>query len=187
MTRRNFSLSALALVLAIVTTGTAQARSRHDDPEVRAVDIQFTDPGLLTGVQNVRCGSQQPGVCELEFRGHSTVTGTMTGFTDYTMWAHGNTDGSKSYYTLETFTGAVDGCGRGTFGFVTEDGVVGATPSATDPLGNDIHATWTVVPDSGTGDLTRLVSGGGEQHGVTYPDTSTHGQMTGTITCASSG
>ena len=182
MKRMMIVLSA-TLVLAIGTSDPAHAGTRKSEPRVLPIDAQFVDPGVLTGVQAARCGAQQPGVCEFEARGHSTVTGTMTGFTDYTIWVHGNPDGSKSWYSLETFTGTLDGCGRGTFGFVAEDGVVEAAPSSTDPLGNDFHARVSVVPQSGTGDLTRLVAGSGEEHGVVYPDTSGHGQMTGTVTC----
>ena len=161
----------------------ALARSKGQGRRTLVVDIHFTDPGVLTGIQTVRCGIEQPGGCEAEFRGHSTVTGTMTGWTDYTMWAHGNPDGSKSWYTHETFTGTVDGCGRGTFEFMAEDGVVESSPSETDPTGQDFHAAWSVIPDAGTGDLARLVGGGGEQNGITYPDTSSHGTMIGTIEC----
>ena len=91
----------------------AQAESEPQDstPLTIHVDSQFKDPGELTDIQRARCGMAQPGVCEAQLGGHSTLTGTMSGWTDYTTWGHGNTDGSISYYSHETFTGSVAGCG----------------------------------------------------------------------------
>jgi hypothetical protein len=149
------------------------------------VDSRFTDPGQLTGMRGASCGVAQPGVCEFSFTGHSTVTGSLSGWTDYAMWGHGNTDGSMSYSTRETFTGTVSGCGRGTFDFVSEGGRIEPGPSSEDPSGQRVHAPWTLVPGSGTGDLVGLVSGSGVLEGVAYPDTSTRGRWTGVLRCRS--
>jgi hypothetical protein len=173
--------------LVAITVWFAGTAAEAAPPETIAVAVRFRDPGILTGLQAVRCGTQQAGGCELEVRGHSTVTGSWTGWTDYTMWAHGNPDGSKDYYTYETFTGTVDGCGRGRFDFVTEHGHVQSSPSVANPPGNDFVATWTIVPGSGSGGLARVSRGHGEQRGTTYPDTSSAGTMTGGLRCEPAG
>ena len=147
------------------------------------INSQFTDPGELTDMHHTRCGALQPGLCEVELGGHSRVTGTMAGWTDYTTWAHGNADGSQSYYTHETFTGTVAGCGRGTFEFVVEDGQLSAGPSDEDPAGEHVHGAWSMVPGSGTGDLARVTAGHGVEDGVAYPDLSAKGTFTGEVTC----
>lgn len=158
------------------TGGAASDRTIH-------VDTHFTDAGELTDAQRVRCGEGQPGACEFQTGGHSTLTGTLTGWTDYTGWTHNNPDGSQTYYTHETFTGTVAGCGRGTFEFLSEDAVVESGPSSEDPSARDFHGPWTLVPGSGTGDLARLHGGSGEIRGVFYADTSTRGTVSGELTC----
>jgi hypothetical protein len=163
--------------------GTANASAAPAAAGTVVINSQFTDPGELTGVQHTRCGGLQPGLCEFELGGHSRLTGTMAGWTDYTTWAHGNADGSQSYYTHETFTGTVAGCGRGTFDFVVEDGQLSAGPDSEDPAGRHFRGTWTMVPDSGTGDLARVSAGHGEEDGVAYPDLSLKGTFTGQLTC----
>ena len=150
------------------------------------IESEFKDPGELTDVQRARCGVAQPGICEAQLGGHSTLTGTMNGWTDYTTWGHPNADGSTSYYTYETFTGTVAGCGRGTFDFVVDDGRVDSGPSDQNPAARHLHGSWNPVPRSGTGDLTRLSAGHGQEDGLYYPDSSLSGAFTGDLTCGSS-
>ena len=185
---RIMSIGAVVSVGALGTTlaggpAYASTSTKHRTVTI-TVNTQFTDPGMLTDPQGVRCGYAQPGVCELEFGGHSSLTGTLTGWTDYTAWARGNADGSQTWYAYETFTGTIEGCGRGTFDFVVENGTVSASPDANDPLARDVAGDWSLEPGSGTGDLARVVSLTGAEHSLIYPDTSTKGSFTGTITCA---
>lgn len=182
MTKHSMLLSAgLAGILGtlVCASGTAHAANR------RAIQVQsqFKDPGELTDVQRVRCGVLQPGVCEIQLGGHSTLTGTLSGYTDYTTWAHNNLDGSTSYYTRETFTGTLAGCGRGTFDFMVDDGHVDAAPMANDPLARHLHGTWHLVPGSGTGDFARVTAANGVEDGKFYPDSSLAGAFTGDVTC----
>jgi hypothetical protein len=161
----------------------AGSEAQDSTPTTVSVESQFKDPGELTDIQRARCGVAQPGVCEAQLGGHSTLTGTMSGWTDYTTWGHGNADGSISYYSHETFTGSVAGCGRGSFEFVVEDGRVGSGPSDQDPAAKHLHGSWILVPRSGTGDLARLIAGNGEEDGLYYPDSSLSGAFTGSVTC----
>jgi len=161
----------------------AGSEAQASPPSTIHIESQFKDPGELTDIQRARCGMAQPGACEAQLGGHSTLTGTMSGWTDYTTWGHGNTDGSISYYSQETFTGSVAGCGRGTFEFVVDDGHVSSGPSDQDPAAKHLHGSWTLVPRSGTGDLARLTAGNGEEDGLYYPDSSLSGAFTGTLTC----
>jgi len=169
----------VAATMLLVTPGIAAAASRH------TIDVQsqFKDPGELTDMQRVRCGLLEPFVCEVQLGGHSTLSGTMHGYTDYTTWAHANMDGSTSYYTRETFSGTVAGCGRGTFDFMVDDGHVDATPMAGDPLARHLHGTWHLVPGSGTGDLAKVTSADGVEDGKYYPDSSLSGAFTGSVAC----
>lgn len=185
MTKPATHVRVVALIAGLSATGIGLPASGSAEAGAGGgIDVRthFTDPGLVTGLRAARCAPVvQPGVCELEFRGHSTSTGTMTGWSDYTIWGHGNPDGSLSFYADETFTGAVAGCGRGTFEFVLGNGRVEADPQ--NPALQHEHADWSLVPASGTGDLRRLRAGNGVEDGVVYPDTSNEGLFTGTLSC----
>ena len=182
MTTKHLTRSALVTIMA-GTLASAPAIAEAAPRRAIHVDSQFKDPGELTDVQRVRCGLLEPGVCEIQLGGHSTLTGTMSGYTDYTTWAHNNIDGSSSYYTYETFTGTIAGCGRGTFDFMVDDGQLDATPMADDPLARHFHGTWHLVSGSGTGDLAKVTAADGIEDGKFYPDTSTSGSFTGEVTC----
>jgi len=181
---KTMTAAAALAALTMTMAGTpAEAATKQRTVTIK-VHTQFTDPGMLTNAQGVRCGYAQPGVCELEFAGHSTLSGTLSGWTDYTVWAHGNVDGSQSWTAYEKFTGTVAGCGRGTFDFVVNDGTVSASPDADDPLAKDVAGSWSFQPGTGTGNLARVVSLSGAEQSLMYPDTSTKGSFTGTITCS---
>ena len=167
---------ALLMAAGVVTADGADASAAH----TVTVDSHFDDPGFLTGVRNVSC-SPLGGVCLVTYRGHSAVTGTLSGWTDYTAWLWMHADGSTTFTTHETFTGAVDGCGLGSFDFVISDGTVTGPDPATQTF--TVHGTWTVVDGSGTGALAG-VSGSGAEDGVSSADTSTSGTLTGALTCA---
>lgn len=164
-----------------VAWGGAMAGARADGGRSLEVRADFQDPGFLTHIRSVSCGplTEQ---CEVEYAGHSVVSGTLSGFTDYTAWLRPHPDGTTSYWTRETFTGTVAGCGTGTFEFLISDGTVGS-PGPDNGFTFPLHGTWTLVPGSGTGALTALTTGSGDETGTSYADTSTVGQLTGQLTC----
>jgi len=185
--RRACAAASAAAVLVTFATW-APVTGAHAHPTSAApltIDVRstFTDPGLLTGARDVRCGYAQPGVCELTFVGHSDIAGGLTGFTDYTLWVTSNPDGSQDWHSYETFTGTVAGCGRGTFDFEVEGGTIESGPAPEDPLGRRVHGPWTLVPGSGTGDLRSVADGSGDEEAITYPDSSTRGDFLGSLRC----
>lgn len=172
----------LAAAMALLSAPAAQARP------ARARDIgvvsSFEGPSYATDAQSVRCGPTLPGGCQLEFVGTSTLAGTLSGGTEWTMWGWGNRDGTNEYTTVETFTGTVSGCGTGSFEFTVPDGVVAAEP--TEPnFGRRMTSTWSFVTGSGTGELVALTGGHGDIEGVVYPDQSSDGTLSGVLTCRS--
>lgn len=148
---------------------------------VAAIHGTFDDKGFITGFQGF--SPAPPAVpAEAVFKGSSTVIADhMEGSVVYTLWGKPNTGGWFDFHTVETFTGWVAGCGHGR---MTYDVVGRTTPNGPPDTNQTLDATWTIVPGSGAGGLTRVRSGGGKLHGTVQPTTANNGDILGLITCS---
>ena len=171
-----------AVAAGLVTAAAfAPAAFAGGEENVTAVHGTFDDPGFLTGFEGV--SPAPPGVpSEGVFHGTSRVYGrTMHGSVTYTLWGGPQADGNLHFRTVETFTGFVAGCGRGTMVYR----VVGTATSygASDPVDQHLQGTWTIDPGSGSGGLSGVTSGGGTLDGTSGPTTANSGTITGAVRC----
>ena len=131
--------------------------------------------------------------CRAHYIGTATLTGTLWGDDSYDLTTSTSSQ-SPGYITYEGpnyVTGGVEGCGTGSYIFDDYGGKIDMTQY--DPLTNSApgYNIWRLRPGSGTGELTNLVSGEGENHWRIYfgggkdgdPDQYGVGDFTGTITC----
>jgi hypothetical protein len=106
--------------------------------------------------------------------GSATILrGDWQGTTEYQYGWKAVSSGMEYVANVETFQGTVSRCGNGSFMyymFVAED-----------PDGK-IHAKWSVIDGTGTGDLRHL-RGSGELTGVFRDDDTSSGEFRGKITC----
>jgi len=179
-----------AAVISLAGSGAAQAHS----PQLSTVTVHthYTEPdGTYDGAQCGGLGALKP-ECHVHYLGRATFTGTMYGDVsfDLTTPTASQSPGHITYEGPDNITGGVVGCGTGSYVIVDSNGDIDMTKY--DPITNSApgYNTWKLRPGSGTGELTNLLSGEGENHWREYfsgkpgaPDTYGEGDFTGTITC----
>ena len=90
-------------------------------------------------------------VCAGTFENVITYTGGITG-TSYAVGAAAvAADGLYRGTAIEQFSGTIAGCGTGTV-IIQQTGVL-------DPATGVSTGSWTMVPGTGTGDLTKIAGG----------------------------
>jgi hypothetical protein len=169
-------------------------------PAVRtiAVSAPYTDPDA-SEFDGFHCaGLASTPSCGVRFVGTSTwAGGTITGGEHYELAGGPTIDGKLTYEGPAYVTGAVQGCGSGTFIIDNYDGYIDLAKD--DPTNNFEGGVggsapgfnyWKVRAGSGTGGLAGLVSGGGVNHwrfynagGAGLGGPEGIGLFTGTITC----
>lgn len=190
--RAGVAIIATAVLAGIPQQAQAKsARKSAAGSRTRTIQVHahFTEPAGNIGVT---CLLVTPD-CRMRYAGTSTYTGTF--------WGHETNDlhstdegvvtpgGHLTYEGDAVLTGGIVGCGTGSFTFYGKGFI---DMSRYDPITNSApgYNDWHIRPGSGTGQLTNLVSGGGDGHWTYYsvgknndPNQSGEGDFTGTITC----
>ena len=188
MSKRSIAATAALVAVALIAgTGPAQAKSRTKTIEVHT---HYTEPAAYDyGVQCAGVLTLAP-ACVAHVYGTATFTGTMWGDVSYDNYGSATPDGKLTYEGPDYIDGGVIGCGTGTY--IIEDTKGYVDMSQFDPLTNSApaHNEWHLRAGSGTGELTNLVSGSGENHWREYfvgkdgdSTKAGEGDFTGTITC----
>jgi hypothetical protein len=159
------------------------ANTRRITIRVRA---EYTEP--LSQIFGVECRGLASGEprCVGLFGGPATFTGTIQGVTYYD--GSGPTADGHMYEGPDIFEDAViEGCGRGGFSLDTFGGEMFVDAHPEDGSTGGFNG-WRLRPGSGTGGLSGLASGEGENHWHQYwsesgTETWGRGLYTGTITC----
>jgi hypothetical protein len=131
-------------------------------------------------------GVYAPSPTEFYYSGTSNYTaGSFTGtaqFCGHSTQGVVRSDGSVPFVETDTFTGAVYGCGTGSFTFDVQ-GFVRAAGPTTQGLPGELQ--WHVVAGSGKGDLRALRSGGGNERGAINwnPPASDDSDFRGSVKC----
>lgn len=172
----------LVLTAPLVLIGPTLASARaKEKKELRTipVDAYYTEPEGQTSTGG-NCPSDQG-----RYTGHSDFTGpAFTGRAEYDLCTSIDEAGNLTYYGTEVVTGSVQGCGSGSFELAIEDGKI--YTSEFNPLTQSVRGfnTWSIT--GGTGGLSGLVSGSGNNDWTNYPLDSKRfgeGRFTGTVTC----
>jgi hypothetical protein len=146
-TLHRLSLAAIAVVGlgSLAAPATSSVASAH---RIRHVTYQATlQPTGGTGV----CDPTVPTRCAGTFENVITYTGGITG-TSYAVGAAAlAADGRYRGTAIEQFSGTIAGCGTGTV-IIQQTGVL-------DPATGGSEGSWTIVPGTGTGDLTTVTGG----------------------------
>ena len=172
--------------------GVAQANPSNA-PRTKTIEVhtRYTEPsGNLDGAECSGIATATP-TCRGHYVGPVTFTGTMWGDAHYDQAGWVTPDGRITYEGPDYITGGVEGCGTGSYILDMNDGGY-IDMTKFDPLTNSApgYNTWRLRPGSGTGELTNLVSGQGENHWTAYfagkggdPEKFGEGDFTGSITC----
>ncbi len=191
MNKRSIAIAAALLVVGLIAgTGPAQAKTtRHSaQSDTKTIDVHthYTEPAMQLGFS---CGGigGAAAECMAHGTGTATFTGTMYGDVYYDM---AFPDGNGDYYGPDYVTGGVEGCGKGSY--IIDDYEGSIDWANYDPATNSAPGfnKWRLRAGSGTGQLTNLVSGEGENHWrinfngqLGLAETMGEGDFTGTITC----
>ncbi len=187
------AVAAMALLLAIPLQAQAKSTANRGTGS-RTTTIQvhahYTE---LPGDLGATCLLVVTPDCRLRYAGKSTYTGTMWGRESYDIQSSdegiATKDGHLTYEGHGTITGGIVGCGTGSYTFYGKGYI---DFSRFDPVTQSApgYDTWRLLPESGTGQLTNLVSGHGVNNWTFYavgkngdPKQSGEGKETGTITC----
>lgn len=198
MTNSQRLLVALLGAGTLIVLPSAAHASPPTETKTITVNAPFTDPEP-SQYDGFQC-TGLPGTpsCGLHSVGTSTWSGgTFTADEHYALTGGPTTDGKFTYAGAAYLTGAIEGCGSGTFIIETDDGYVDfAKTDPNDNLPGGVGGSapgfnhWQLRAGSGTGGLAGLVSGGGEvnwryyhQGGAGLGGPEGIGVLTGTITC----
>jgi Protein of unknown function (DUF3224) len=185
MTRHLTRFAIATATVALVATGVggsfagaSAASTAHQPPRTHKVDVHahFTaPPDVVTIAPPCTLTDLIPvsGVCRGTGFGTGTYTGDIQATSDYEYGFAVNPEGVTSFAILETFTGAIAGCGEGT---VTLRNV-----GTLDAAGH-IDYTWQVVAGLGSGELAD-VTGRGIGSGTYNADATQTGEMSGRLRC----
>ncbi|HUR77910.1 MAG TPA: hypothetical protein VMZ22_08175 [Acidimicrobiales bacterium] len=183
----NWRMHALALVLlaaAVVAVAPGASASHGPASGIITINSHYDDDGAL--ITPHTCSTATPGLCQFTYASMPKWTGTFTGtssnhaygsFDPMTQEVHGVV---WEYFPEVT----VAGCGKGTMMW---RGEIEMTPGEQDPTTGGMvgHGTWTYVAGSGTGDLTKIVSGTFTSDHVVFkpPFMENHDDAVGTLIC----
>jgi Protein of unknown function (DUF3224) len=188
--RRNMTghitrFAAAAAAVALVSSGAggsfaglSAASTAHRPQHTHKVDVHahFTaPPDVLTIAPPCTLTDLIPatGVCRGTGFGEGTYTGDIQATSAYEYGFAVSPEGVTSFANLETFTGAITGCGEGT---VTLRNV-----GTLDAAGH-IDYTWQVVAGLGSGELAD-VTGKGIGSGTYNADATQTGEIIGRLRC----
>ncbi len=194
---RRLLVALLGAGALILLPSTAHA-SPPTETKTITVRAPFTDP-KPSEYDGFQC-TGLPGAPSCGYHAVGTSTwsgGTFTADEHYELTGAPTTDGKITYAGAAYLTGAIEGCGSGSFIIETDDGYVDfAKTDANDNLEGGVGGSapgfnhWKLRAGSGTGGLAGLVSGGGEvnwryyhQGGAGLGGPEGIGVLTGTITC----
>ena len=152
MTRRirSFPMAVAAAALAAALVGTlvggAPALASGGGPHFVPVLTHFTDDGSAVP-SGIPCPGGQAIQGDATFGVKPGDTWHGTSVYDFCLVPTA-TPGAFTFSGVETFTGAVDGCGTGTITYNVANGFAQLMPDPTAPNG---HQTWSIVPGAVAG------------------------------------
>ena len=184
MSRRTNVTRAIIGLVAIAGGANAHFASAEDRRSFQVAS--FHDAGAFDFTNpHPDCTKPERGGCALAFDGATVETGDLTGSATYHGWLFVGDGPSQTFRweVLETFTGKIAGCGRGSVQW-RGTGYGDLTSFDASSLSARMWGTLTLLPGTGTRGL-RNISGSLALEGRAYasPPAAQDGTLTGELRC----